>query len=114
MAETAEPFAVGPGHGFVTEEMAKDRQERLLERAERLGDGIIDPDRFTPVAEPAGVSEVREMPGDGGLGKLQDRHEIADAEFLLFEKERKNAEAGLLFQRLKNKSEIFHGENISS
>lgn len=89
--------------------MAQDREERLLERAKLLENGVVNPYPFTTVLQPPCIPEVGKVARHGGLGELQDRHQVADAELLFFQKQGQDPETGFVFEGLENCGYGFHG-----
>jgi hypothetical protein len=61
-------------------------QNTFLQNISAIHNRIIHPDPASAVLDPARVLEVRKMPGNSRLRQLQDRHEIAYAEFPIQEK----------------------------
>jgi hypothetical protein len=59
--------------------IAEHRDKKLLDRGQRPAYGIVYPDPFAAVLQPAGVLQQGEMSGYGRLGKLQYRHQVTDA-----------------------------------
>ena len=69
--------------GKLPQVFAEHSQEILLEVPALVAQPVIHPDPPPFSGKPACVGQVGEMPGDGRLGKVEHRHQIADAQLAL-------------------------------
>jgi len=112
-AEIPEPLQVIFSYLGRREKIPQHGEQELVDRAEAPGDGIEYPDPFPPVFQPAGVFQEGELPRHCRLGQLQDRYEVADAEFVLLNEEGEDAETGFVVEGLEDGGDVFHGRSIS-
>lgn len=57
-----EPLMVGLPFHVLKQKLFQYRQEALVQRRQGVRHGIVDPDAFATITQPAGVLQVSEMP----------------------------------------------------
>lgn len=69
---------------------------------------VVHPHPLAAVLHQSGMAQGGEVAGDGGLGEIEDAHQVADAQLPFLEKG-EEAQAGLLGEGLEEAGCRFHG-----
>jgi len=97
-----------PGKVFLQQ-----RPQIQNKRVSALRQSVEHPDALPTILHPAGVAQIGQVSGDGGLGQAQYCHEVADAQ-LPVQKQRKDAEARFVGESFECLCGSFHGEIVSA
>lgn len=88
----------------------EDHEQFHADIAALSAEGVVFPYPLTPDVNPATALQVGQMPGHGGLGQFQHRHQVADAQLPLGLEEQDDAQADRVGQGFEGLGKMFHGD----